>query len=98
MPDVFTAEKRSAVMARIRGSGNKATELRLIELFRANGITGWRRKSRLFGRPDFVFPRHPRRAVRGWLFLASAPRLQIYLHAKVSNGILVTEVREKRGS
>ena len=56
MPDVFTAEKRSAVMALIRGSGNKATELRVIALFRVNGITGWRRKSRLFGRPDFVFP------------------------------------------
>lgn len=46
--DVFTAEKRSEVMSRIRGSGNKATELRLIRVFRANGITGWRRP----GRPD----------------------------------------------
>lgn len=33
------------------------TELRLIALFRANGITGWRRGSSLPGRPDFVFPR-----------------------------------------
>lgn len=54
-PDVFTKEKRSAVMARIRGGGNKNTELRMIELFRANGITGWRRNLRLFGKPDFVF-------------------------------------------
>ena len=30
-------------MSRIRGSGNKATELRLTEVFRAHGITGWRR-------------------------------------------------------
>lgn len=37
--------------------GNKDTELRLIKIFRASGITGWRRGSRLPGRPDFVFPR-----------------------------------------
>jgi DNA mismatch endonuclease (patch repair protein) len=42
-------------MTRIRGSGNKDTELRLIALFRAHGITGWRRKARVFGKPDFVF-------------------------------------------
>jgi DNA mismatch endonuclease (patch repair protein) len=30
-------------MSLIRGSGNKDTELRLIQVFRANGITGWRR-------------------------------------------------------
>ena len=43
MPDVFTKEKRSEVMSRIPGSGNKDTELRLIALFREHGITGWRR-------------------------------------------------------
>lgn len=55
MADIFTRAKRSAVMARIRGTGNRATELRLIALMRAGGITGWRRGSRLPGRPDFVF-------------------------------------------
>ena len=55
MPDVFTPEERSAVMAQIRGSGNKDTELRMIMLFRAHSITGWRRKARIFGKPDFVF-------------------------------------------
>ena len=44
-------------MARIRGRGNKDTELRLIVLFRLHGITGWRRGHPLPGRPDFVFPR-----------------------------------------
>jgi DNA mismatch endonuclease (patch repair protein) len=57
MPDVFTPEKRSAVMARIRGSGNNDTELRMISLLRAHGITGWRRIARVFGKPDFVFRR-----------------------------------------
>ena len=56
MADVFTKAKRSAVMARIRGSGNRGTELRLIALVRAHGITGWRRGSKLMGKPDFVFP------------------------------------------
>jgi DNA mismatch endonuclease (patch repair protein) len=56
MPDIFTKRKRSDVMSRIRGTGNKDTELRLIQLFRANGLTGWRRGSKLPGKPDFVFP------------------------------------------
>lgn len=55
MADVFEPAKRSAVMARILGRGNKATELRMIDLFRADGITGWRRGVALFGKPDFVF-------------------------------------------
>jgi DNA mismatch endonuclease (patch repair protein) len=55
MSDVFTRDKRSAVMARIRGSGNKDTELRMISIFRAHRITGWRRNFGAPGRPDFVF-------------------------------------------
>ena len=57
MPDVFTKAKRSAVMALIRGSGNKDPELRMMELFRAHGFTGWRRGQALIGKPDFVFCR-----------------------------------------
>ena len=29
----------------------------MIDLYRAHGITGWRRRQRLFGNPDFVFRR-----------------------------------------
>jgi DNA mismatch endonuclease, patch repair protein len=57
MPDIFTKAKRSEVMSRIRSRGNKGTELRLIALMRAYGITGWRRNQRVFGKPDFVFRR-----------------------------------------
>jgi DNA mismatch endonuclease (patch repair protein) len=57
MPDVFTRQKRSEVMARIRGRGNRETELALRSLLRANGITGWRRHYAILGRPDFAFPR-----------------------------------------
>lgn len=55
MADIFSLEKRSAVMARIRGRGNKQTEQRLVTLLRGNRITGWRRGTTLFGRPDFIF-------------------------------------------
>ena len=57
MPDVFSKAKRSQVMSRIRASGNKDTELALIRLFRRNAITGWRRRRKIMGRPDFVFPK-----------------------------------------
>jgi DNA mismatch endonuclease, patch repair protein len=53
--DVFTPEKRSEVMSRIRARGNKRTELALAKFFRANGFSGWRRHYQIFGRPDFVF-------------------------------------------
>jgi DNA mismatch endonuclease (patch repair protein) len=55
VPDVFTKRKRSEVMSRVRGRGNKATELALIALLRRRRITGWRRNQRVFGKPDFVF-------------------------------------------
>ena len=44
MSDVFTKRKRSEVMSRIRGRGNKETELALAKLLRAYGIAGWRRQ------------------------------------------------------
>jgi DNA mismatch endonuclease, patch repair protein len=43
MADVFTKAKRSEVMSRIRGRGNKDTELALAALLRRNNIPGWRR-------------------------------------------------------
>lgn len=44
-------------MSKIKGSGNKDTELTLIRVFREYRITGWRRKSIEVGKPDFVFPK-----------------------------------------
>jgi DNA mismatch endonuclease (patch repair protein) len=58
MSDVFTKTKRSEVMSRIRGRGNKATEIALARLLRQNKITGWRRHLPIFGKPDFTFRRH----------------------------------------
>lgn len=55
--DVFTKAKRSEVMSKIRGKGNKDTELLLVKLLRANGISGWRRHYPIVGKPDFAFPK-----------------------------------------
>ena len=56
MADVFDKVKRSEVMSRIKGCGNKNTELALMKIFRIHRITGWRRHQPLYGKPDFVFP------------------------------------------
>lgn len=53
--DVFSRRERSQIMSRIRSRGNAATELRIIELFQAHKVTGWRRNQKLPGKPDFVF-------------------------------------------
>ncbi|HZT83272.1 MAG TPA: very short patch repair endonuclease [Gemmataceae bacterium] len=57
MADRHSREQRSRNMSRIRKFGNASTELRLLRLLRAGGITGWRRHLDLPGRPDFTFPR-----------------------------------------
>ena len=47
MADVFSKQKRSEVMSRIRSRGNAATEIALAKLFRRHGIKGWRRHVQL---------------------------------------------------
>ena len=44
-------------MSRIRSRGNKDTEVALAKFFRRNKITGWRRNQKIFGKPDFIFPK-----------------------------------------
>ena len=55
MADVFDKQKRSEIMRSVRSKKNKSTELKLIEIFKENGITGWRRNYNVKGHPDFVF-------------------------------------------
>lgn len=57
MADVFAAAKRSEIMSRVKGTANRNTEERLIEIFKKHSISGWRRRARVFGKPDFIFPR-----------------------------------------
>jgi DNA mismatch endonuclease (patch repair protein) len=44
-------------MSRIRGRGNRETELALAGALRRHHITGWRRHLPIMGRPDFAFRR-----------------------------------------
>ena len=64
MNDFLTPAQRSALMAKVKGHSNASTELRLVALFRALGVTGWRRsatlqfktdKMKFKVRPDFIF-------------------------------------------
>jgi DNA mismatch endonuclease (patch repair protein) len=57
MADILSKAERSRVMAAVRSSGNKNTELKLISIFRGLKIKGWRRNQKLPGKPDFVFRR-----------------------------------------
>jgi DNA mismatch endonuclease (patch repair protein) len=53
--DIYCGSKRSAIMARVRSSGNRSTEMRFAKMLRVGRISGWRRGRRLPGKPDFVF-------------------------------------------
>lgn len=57
MADFLSVFDRSERMSRIRGRGNKTTEIRFMALLKRNGITGWRRHYPIQGRPDFAFPK-----------------------------------------
>lgn len=56
MTDSFDQTQRSFVMRQIKGEKNLSTEIKLLTIFNQNKVTGWRRKFKLFGKPDFVFP------------------------------------------
>ena len=57
MSDIFSKEKRSAVMKAVKSRNTKTTELKMIQIFKELHITGWRRTYPLVGKPDFVFPK-----------------------------------------
>ena len=42
-------------MKQIKSKNNKSTELKLIQIFKENHITGWKRNYPVKGHPDFVF-------------------------------------------
>ena len=55
--DNVSKTNRSRIMARVKSSNNKSTELAFIEILRSEHIVGWRRNYPLYGKPDFVFPK-----------------------------------------
>lgn len=57
MSDVSGKAKRTEIMSHVKGSRNASTEERLIAMFRTYGVKGWRRKYKVYGKPDLVFHR-----------------------------------------
>lgn len=57
MADVFSSDKRSEIMKKVKPAGNKTTELQMIKAFGDFKISGWRRHYDVKGHPDFVFPK-----------------------------------------
>jgi len=57
MADVFMKATGSQVMPVSAAPATKKLDLALIRVFRKHRITGWRRHQRVFGKPDFVFPK-----------------------------------------
>jgi DNA mismatch endonuclease (patch repair protein) len=55
MADIYDKHTRSKLMSLISSKRNKSTEIKLITLFKANGVKGWRRGYSVKGHPDFVF-------------------------------------------
>lgn len=56
MPDIFTKEKRSQIMSKIRSKDTKI-EIKLRKALWAKGLRGYRIHYKLPGKPDIVFPR-----------------------------------------
>jgi DNA mismatch endonuclease (patch repair protein) len=57
MVDIFTPEKRSKIMASIRGKDTKIEILLRKALWRG-GVRGYRLNVKLPGKPDIVFPKY----------------------------------------
>src|SRR5580698_2572383 len=83
MPDFFSRKERSWVMSRIRGHGNKGTEIAFAKLLRTHRITGWRkqlalrirsRTSSSVVRTDFVFRKQKAIVFVDGCFWHSCPR------------------------
>jgi len=55
--DPLSPAQRSALMAKVRSTGNRSTEIAVAAILRAARIRGWRRQPKnIAGRPDFYFP------------------------------------------
>lgn len=53
--DIVSKEKRSSIMKAVKSRNNKTTELKMISIFKYYKLRGWRRNSKLYGKPDIVF-------------------------------------------
>lgn len=65
MTDVLSVDDRSALMARIRGTGNESTEVAMIKMLRQAGLSGWRRHVRIGWQVSSLSPSLQRRQHKG---------------------------------
>ena len=63
MSEIFDNEKLSEIMRKVKSKKNKSIELRLIDIFKQNNITGWKRNYPVKGHPDFVFQKEKLRCL-----------------------------------
>jgi DNA mismatch endonuclease, patch repair protein len=55
--DPLLPKQRSALMAKVRSTGNRSTEVAVEKVLRTQGIRGWRKHPKqIHGTPDFFFP------------------------------------------
>lgn len=58
MTDSLSKQERSALMASVKGKGNRSTEIAVETILRAHKISGWKKHPKhIMGRPDFYFHR-----------------------------------------
>jgi DNA mismatch endonuclease, patch repair protein len=56
MTDKISKEQRSAVMAKVRSTGNRSTDAKVEAALRSGGVAGWKKHPKnVPGRPDFYF-------------------------------------------
>lgn len=72
--DTVSSSDRSRIMAKIRSSDNKSTEVAVAAFFRIMHVTGWRRRYPLLGKPDFVFPKSRKAVFVDGCFWHGCPR------------------------
>ncbi len=58
MTDRLSQAERSALMAKVRSTGNRSTEGRIEYALTQADIGGWEKHPPLPGKPDFYFPQH----------------------------------------
>ena len=57
MAEKISKQQRSLIMKAVKSRNARSTELTLVQIFKEFQIKGWRRTYKLFGSPDFVFPK-----------------------------------------
>lgn len=58
MTDKLSKAERSAIMAKVKSTGNRSTEAVVEAALIEAGIEGWEKQPPLLGKPDFYFPAH----------------------------------------